>query len=263
MDRPSQEIKDENQRHLLYDQGVPPTDTAGVELPTQKRSQEEKKRKMNDIIIETKELIEQGREKEVFTKFPKSFLTCGENLKALVTKKGLFQDNPHIWNKGAPGSGKSDILQVGYPSYYNKDLNNSFFDLSQLDVHTHVLLQDLDHETVEKLGVSSSRRFATRQDSPSTRSTRHRNAVTSTSKKRRFNTAMFSMGPFMSSASTYPINFWVCAANSKPEQPRSVRLRQARRDISVLRANIQEGHHQSQTIEGTAENLIIIADDED
>ncbi|ETK74526.1 hypothetical protein L915_18693 [Phytophthora nicotianae] len=61
--------------------------------------------------------------------------------------------HPHIWLKGLPGSGKSAILQVVYPDYYNKSLDTRFMDLFNPKVHTHTLLQDVDHRVVEKLGV--------------------------------------------------------------------------------------------------------------
>jgi len=144
-----------NETLCLFEEGAPPADTAGVG-PTVKRSQEEKKRKLNEIIIEMKTMIEDGREKEAFTKFPRNFLTYGEKIKAMVTqKRDYFKSNgdPHMWVTGSPGSGKSAILQVVYPKYYNKDLNNRFFDLYKPEEHTHVLLQDVDHQTVEKLGV--------------------------------------------------------------------------------------------------------------
>lgn len=145
-----------NDDFCLYEAGTPPTDTAGVGLPTVKRSQEEKKRKLNDIIVEMKGMIEEGREKEAFAKFPRNYLTYGEKIKAMVTQQRNFfksDGHPHIWIMGAPGSGKSAILQVVYPTYYNKDLNSRFFELYDREAHTHTLLQDLDHATVEKLGV--------------------------------------------------------------------------------------------------------------
>ena len=58
-----------------------------------------------------------------------------------------------FWIQGNPGSGKSAILQVVYPDYYNKSLQNRFFDLYDPKVHKHVLLQDVDYDTVEHLGV--------------------------------------------------------------------------------------------------------------
>lgn len=140
---------------VLFESGIPPTDTAGV-VGFQKRSEHEKKRKLDEIIIEMKTMIEEGHEKEAFTKFPRNFLTYGEKLKAMINQKRDFfksSGHPHIWITGPPGSGKSAILQVIYPTYYNKDLNNRFFDLYSPEFHTHVLLQDLDHQTIEKLGV--------------------------------------------------------------------------------------------------------------
>ncbi|KAL8019083.1 putative parvovirus coat protein VP1 [Plasmopara halstedii] len=144
-----------NKCFVLFESGVPPTDTAGV-VGFQKRSEHEKKRKLDEIIIEMKTMIEEGHEKEAFAKFPRNFLTYGEKLKAMINQKRDFfksSGHPHIWITGPPGSGKSAILQVIYPTYYNKDLNNRFFDLYSPEFHTHVLLQDLDHQTIEKLGV--------------------------------------------------------------------------------------------------------------
>lgn len=40
-----------------------------------------------------------------------------------------------------------------YPNTYKKDLNNRFFDLYDDKIHTHVMLEDLDHANVEKLGI--------------------------------------------------------------------------------------------------------------
>lgn len=145
-----------NETLCLYESGSPPGDTAGVGLPTQKRSAEEKKRKLNDIILEMKELIDSGNDKEAFAKFPRNYLTYGEKIKAMIQqKRNFFKSNgdPHIWLTGTPGSGKSAILQCVYPNYYNKNLYNRFFDLYYPETHTHMLLQDLDHEVVEKLGV--------------------------------------------------------------------------------------------------------------
>ena len=101
-------------------------------------------------------LIDAGKDEEAFQKFPRNFLQFGEKIKALVCqKRDFFKSNgdPHIWLTGAPGSGKSAVLQVIYPDYYNKSLQNRFFDLYNPEVHKHVLLQDVDHDTVERLGV--------------------------------------------------------------------------------------------------------------
>lgn len=145
-----------NNDFTLFEFGTPPMDTAGAIAPITKRSSDEKKRKLDEIIIEMKSMIEEGREKEAFTKFPRNYLTYGEKLKSMIAQKRDFfksDGHPHIWITGTPGSGKSAILQILYPNYYNKDLNNRFWELYNPELHTHTLLQDLDYATVEKLGV--------------------------------------------------------------------------------------------------------------
>lgn len=145
-----------NDTLVLHENGLPPANKPGAQAAVVKRSPEEKKRKLDDIIREMKDMIEEGREKEAFSKFPRNYLTYGEKIKAMVSQRRQFfktNGHPHIWLTGYPGSGKSAILQVIYPDYYNKDLNNRFFDLFKPDEHTHTLLQDVDHETINKLGV--------------------------------------------------------------------------------------------------------------
>lgn len=137
----------------LYEAGHRPEDQK--EVGVTKRSDEEKKRKLDDIIIEMKGMIEEGQEDEAFKKFPKNFLTYGQKIKAMVhQKRDFFKANGdmHIWLNGAPGTGKSALLQVVYPKYWNKNMDNRFFDLFDPKVHTHILLQDVDHGTMEKLG---------------------------------------------------------------------------------------------------------------
>lgn len=138
----------------VFEEGTLPQDAPATGIT--KRSDEEKKRKLDDIIVEMKGLIEEGKEAEAFTKFPKNFLTYGQKLKAMIHQKRDFfktEGHMHIWLHGAPGTGKSAILQIIYPKYYNKNLDNRFFDLFDDKEHTHVLLQDVDHATIEKLGV--------------------------------------------------------------------------------------------------------------
>ena len=40
-----------------------------------------------------------------------------------------------------------------YPKYFNKNLDTKFLDRYDDKVHSHVLLQDVDHHSVERLGV--------------------------------------------------------------------------------------------------------------
>lgn len=141
---------------VLYESGTCPLDKVGTSDQVTKRSEVEKKRKLDEIIIEMKDLIENGQEDEAFRKFPRNYLTYGEKLKSIIhQRRDFFQSNgnPHIWLHGAPGTGKSAILQVVYPNYYNKNLDTKFFDRYDPKQHSHVLLQDVDHGTVEKLGV--------------------------------------------------------------------------------------------------------------
>lgn len=139
---------------ILFESGILPED---IKKKTVKASEEEKKRKIDDILIEMRGMIEEGREKEAFTKFPRNYLMYGERLKAMITqKRDFFKTNgdPHIWIFGHPGSGKTALLNFVYPDYYKKCLTNKFFDLYDPDHHTHVLLEDLDHEAVDRLGLN-------------------------------------------------------------------------------------------------------------
>lgn len=101
-------------------------------------------------------MIENNQEDECFRKFPRNYLTYGEKIKALVhQRRDFFKTNgdPHIWLYGLPGTGKSALLQVIYPKYFNNNLDTRFFDRYNSAHNTHVLMQDVDHNCVEKLGV--------------------------------------------------------------------------------------------------------------
>ena len=141
---------------MLYEYGTLPQDKTDVSAQVTKRSETEKKRKLDEIIIEMKEMIERGEDDEAFKKFPRNYLTYGEKLKSIIhQRRDFFQSegNPHIWLHGSPGTGKSAVLQIVYPEYYNKNLDTKFFDRYDSKQHTHVLLQDVDHGTVERLGA--------------------------------------------------------------------------------------------------------------
>ena len=139
----------------LYEMGELPRDAEVARFT--KRSEEEKKRKIDDVLIDLRSLIEAGSEKEAFTKYPRNYLQYGEKIKALISQKRDFfktQGDPHIWLYGPPGSGKTAVLAFLYPKYFKKNLISKFFDLYEPDVHTHVLLEDLDHEAIDRLGVN-------------------------------------------------------------------------------------------------------------
>ena len=141
---------------VLYEDGFCPQDKPNSSAQVQKRSDVEKKRKLDDILIEMRGMLERGEDDEAFRKFPRNYLTYGEKLKSIIHQKRDFlktDGHPHMWVYGGPGTGKSAILQVVYPDYYNKNLDTKFFDRYSADVHSHVLLQDVDHACVERLGV--------------------------------------------------------------------------------------------------------------
>lgn len=138
---------------VLYEMGELPKD----EGKRVQASEEEKKRKIDEVLIDMRSLIEKGEHEQAFRKFPRNYLIYGEKIKAMITqKKDFFKTNgdPHIWLYGYPGTGKSAILSYVYPTYFKKNLHNKFFDLYDPEVHTHVMLEDLDHEAVERLSIN-------------------------------------------------------------------------------------------------------------
>ena len=128
---------------VLYEMGTLPADQAPAGQTFTKRSEEEKKRKIDEILIDMRGLIEAEKEDEAWRKFPRTFLQYGEKIKAMIHQK---KDNlkstgdPHIWIYGPPGKGKSAIMNYIYPNYYKKNLYNRFFDLYDPKVHTHIKL---------------------------------------------------------------------------------------------------------------------------
>ena len=139
---------------ILFEMGELPANEPGKRVAA---SEEEKKRKIDEVLIDMREMIERGEDQQAFAKYPRNYLTYGEKLKATISQKRDFfktKGDPHIWLYGHPGSGKSAILNYVYPSYYKKNLYNKFFDLYDDKVHTHVMLEDLDHEAVERLSIN-------------------------------------------------------------------------------------------------------------
>lgn len=121
-----------------------------------KRSEEEKKRKIDDVLIDMRQMIEDGQDDQAWKKFPRTYLQYGEKIKALIhqRKDNLTSDgDPHIWVYGNPGSGKSSAMAYIYPTYYKKNLYNRFFDLYDPKIHSHIMLEDLDHGRTSSLSV--------------------------------------------------------------------------------------------------------------
>jgi len=147
--------KNENEL-VMYENGTLPVDVKKRAMT--EAGPEEKKRKLDDILIEMREMLEKGQDEECWTKFPKNYITYGEKVKTLIHQKKEFQSNgernPHIWLYGYAGTGKTAVLAYLYPQYYKKNLTNRFFDLYDPKIHSHVILEDLDHEAVEKLGIN-------------------------------------------------------------------------------------------------------------
>lgn len=140
---------------LLYEMGSLPEDKVNNQTIT-KRSDEEKKRKIDEVLVDMRGMLEKGEDEQAFKKYPRTFIQYGEKLKALIVQgrdKLQSTGDPHIWLHGGPGTGKSAVLSFIYPKTYKKNLYNKFFDLYNPAEHTHIMLEDLDFEAVDKLST--------------------------------------------------------------------------------------------------------------
>lgn len=148
--------KEDPTKLVLFEAGELPRDTAkrGA-MPL--RSEQEKKMKTDDVIIDMRRLLEEGKADQAFQLYPRNYMQYGEKLKSMIFqhKKAFFgkHTDPHIYLFGYPGSGKTSLFQLIYPKSYKKDLLSRFFDLYDEEVHTHVILEDLDSTALEKLSV--------------------------------------------------------------------------------------------------------------
>lgn len=114
---------------ILYESGELPADLKRQKVEA---SEEEKKRKIDDILVEMKEMLEEGKDDECFAKFPKHSLQWGEKLKSTLKQRRIsatHEGNPHLWITGYPGTGKTAVLAFIYPKAYKKNLYSKFFDL--------------------------------------------------------------------------------------------------------------------------------------
>lgn len=121
------------------------------------RSEDEKRKKTDEVLIHMRELFEQDKEEEAWKLYPRNYLMYGEKIKSKMQQKlkNFFgtKTDPHIYLFGTPGSGKTSLLKWIYPRTYKKDLSNRFFDLYDDSLHDHVILEDLDMDNIEKLSV--------------------------------------------------------------------------------------------------------------
>jgi hypothetical protein len=149
--------KEDTTKSVLLEMGTLPVDKDSKGQAIVKRSEAEKKRKVDEILIDMRGMIEKGEEDQAFTKYPRTFIQYGEKLKALICQRRdqlTSNGHPHIWLYGQPGTGKSAVLSYIYPNTYKKNLYNKFFDLYDAKIHDHIMLEDLDHDAVEHLSTN-------------------------------------------------------------------------------------------------------------
>lgn len=142
------------QQLILFESGDLPKD---LKRKQPEATEEEKKLKVDDILKIMRQLIEEDKEDECFERFPRTFLQYGEKIKSMCKQRKIMannEGNPHLWITGYPGTGKTALLNFIYPNMYKKNLFNRFWDLYNPKEHTHVMLEDLDHEAVEKLSIN-------------------------------------------------------------------------------------------------------------
>ena len=141
---------------IIFEEGELPRDTNKRTAPTL-RSENEKKMKTDDVIKDMRRLLEEGKADEAFSLYPRNYMQYAEKLKSMIHqhKKAFFGKHidPHLYVFGFPGSGKTSLLKWVYPTTYKKDLQNRFFDLYDEEVHTHIMLEDLDSNNLERLGM--------------------------------------------------------------------------------------------------------------
>ncbi|UQB76440.1 nonstructural protein [Flumine parvovirus 19] len=137
----------------IYEAGELPKDSKSRNKV--ERSEIEKKETTDEIIRRIKTCIEDGNEEEAFNLYPRNWMMYGEKLKAMINQKrpDVVRNDPHLWVHGFAGTGKTLLLEFVYPKRYKKDLNNQFMDLYDPKYHTHIMLEDYDHATADKLGI--------------------------------------------------------------------------------------------------------------
>lgn len=141
---------------VLYEAGDLPKDLKRKRIE-ESEEEKSKKLKIDDILREIRAMIEDGREEEARERFPKNYYQWAEKIKSCMPQRrelAAVEGNPHMWVKGYPGTGKTAVLTYVYPKMFKKNLYNRFFDLYDPKEHTHMMLEDLDHEAVQKLSIN-------------------------------------------------------------------------------------------------------------
>lgn len=140
---------------ILYEYGILPADINKKVLCA---SETEKRLTINEILKDMRVLLKEKKDEECFQKYPRNYLLYAEKIKAMMHQSHNFDKKetgcPHIWVYGYAGTGKTALLAFIYPNYYKKNLYNKFFDLYNSSVHTHIILEDLDHQAVDRLGIN-------------------------------------------------------------------------------------------------------------
>ncbi|RHX99620.1 hypothetical protein DYB38_012759 [Aphanomyces astaci] len=151
-------ISSDKKDWILFEEGKLPKDQGqGVKRKGPVlRSESEKKMKTDDVIIDMRRLIEDGKAEEAFALYPRNYMIYGERIKGMFNqkKKAFFgkHTDPHLYLYGFTGTGKTSLLQFIYGNYYKKNLENRFWDLYDEEVHTHVKL-------IESTKAALKRRF--------------------------------------------------------------------------------------------------------
>ncbi|RHZ11498.1 hypothetical protein DYB37_011755, partial [Aphanomyces astaci] len=128
-------ISKESKDWILYEECELPLDAGkGIKRTGPVlRSENEKKMKTDEVIIDMRRLLEEGKADEAFQMYPRNYMIYGEKIKAMIhqKKKAFFgkHTDPHLYLYGYPGTGKTSLFQFIYGDFYKKNLENRFWDL--------------------------------------------------------------------------------------------------------------------------------------
>ena len=140
---------------VIYEDGDLPKD---LKRKYTEATEEEKKLSSDQIFREIRCMfVDDKDDEEIFNRFPRTFTIYGEKIKSTTKQRRVtasHEGNPHLWVTGYPGTGKTAIMTFVYPELYKKNLFNKYFDLYDPKVHTHVMLEDMDHEAVKTLTIN-------------------------------------------------------------------------------------------------------------